>query len=47
MIQAVDQRDFPVIEAVALVFSVGFVVINTLIDALYSVIDPRVRSGSQ
>ena len=47
MIQAVNQRDFPVVEAVALVFSIGFVVINTVIDVLYGVIDPRARIGSR
>jgi peptide/nickel transport system permease protein len=44
MIQAVQERDFPVVQAVALVFSIGYITINTLVDVLYEVVDPRVRA---
>jgi peptide/nickel transport system permease protein len=44
MIRAVETRDFPVVQAVALVFAVGFVTINTAVDLLYLVIDPRLRT---
>jgi peptide/nickel transport system permease protein len=43
MIKAVETRDFPVVQAVALVFAVGFVLINTIVDLLYLAIDPRLR----
>jgi glutathione transport system permease protein len=43
MIDAVDQRDFPVVQAVALVYAIAFVGINTLVDVLYGVADPRTR----
>jgi len=46
MIRAVEARDFPVVQAVALVFAVGFVTINTIVDLLYLVIDPRLREGA-
>lgn len=46
MIQAVQERDFPVVQAVALVFSIGYIVINTIVDVLYEVLDPRVRAGA-
>jgi ABC-type dipeptide/oligopeptide/nickel transport system permease component len=42
-INAVYQRDFPVIQGVVLVAAAGFVLINLLIDLLYTWIDPRVR----
>lgn len=42
LIQSIDARDYPVIQALLLVFSVQFVVINLLVDLLYAAIDPRV-----
>jgi len=42
-VQAVYQRDFPVIQGVVLMAAVFFVVINFLVDVLYVVIDPRVK----
>jgi ABC-type dipeptide/oligopeptide/nickel transport system permease component len=41
-INAVYQRDFPVIQGVVLVAASGFVLINLLVDLLYTWIDPRV-----
>ena len=42
-VNAVYQRDFPVIQGVVLMAAVFFVVINFLVDVLYVVIDPRVK----
>ncbi|MEQ4204724.1 ABC transporter permease [Actinopolymorpha sp. B17G11] len=42
-IDAVFQRDYPVIQAVVLVTATAYIVINLLVDLLYSVIDPRIR----
>lgn len=44
-IDAVFQRDYPVIQAVVLVTAAAYIVINFLVDLLYSVIDPRIRVG--
>ncbi len=43
-IDAVTQRDFPVIQGVILVTSFAYVVINLLIDLSYRLFDPRVRA---
>jgi peptide/nickel transport system permease protein len=43
LVSSVIARDFPVIEALTLVFGVAVVVINLLTDLLYAVLDPRVR----
>jgi ABC-type dipeptide/oligopeptide/nickel transport system permease component len=43
IVQAVPGRDFPVIQAGVFIFAVLFVLINVLVDVLYSVVDPRVR----
>ncbi len=42
-IDAVFQRDYPVIQAVVLVTATAYIAINLLVDLLYSVIDPRIR----
>jgi peptide/nickel transport system permease protein len=42
-VEAVLSRDFPTIQAVILLFSVVYVLINLLIDISYTVFDPRIR----
>jgi peptide/nickel transport system permease protein len=42
-IDAVFQRDYPVIQAVVLVTATAYIVINFLVDVLYSFADPRIR----
>lgn len=43
IVQAVSQRDYPVVIAGMLVVSAIFVLVNLLVDLLYAVLDPRVR----
>jgi peptide/nickel transport system permease protein len=43
LIDSVFQRDYPVIEAVVLLTTIGYVVINLGVDLLYSVLNPRIR----
>jgi peptide/nickel transport system permease protein len=42
-VQAVFERDFPVVEAVVLIAATIFVVLNLVVDLLYAVLDPRIR----
>jgi len=42
-LDSVFTRDYPVIQAVVLVITLAYIVINLLVDLLYTVIDPRVR----
>jgi peptide/nickel transport system permease protein len=42
-VEAVLSRDFPVIQALILLFSTGFVLVNLLIDIGYAFLDPRIR----
>jgi peptide/nickel transport system permease protein len=46
-IDAVFQRDYPVIQAVVLITATAYIVINLLVDLLYSLIDPRIRVGGE
>jgi len=41
--RGVTQRDYATVQATTLVFAIGFVVINLLVDILYSYIDPRIH----
>ena len=43
VVDAVLARDYPTIQAVVLLFSVVYVVINLLVDLTYTVLDPRIR----
>lgn len=42
-VDAVLNRDFPVIQGVVLMFSVAYVIVNLLVDISYLVLDPRIR----
>jgi peptide/nickel transport system permease protein len=42
-LQAVRARDYPVLQGAILLFALVFLVINLIVDLLYSVIDPRIR----
>jgi peptide/nickel transport system permease protein len=46
-LDAVFQRDYPVIQAVVVLTTVGYVLVNLAVDVLYSVIDPRIRVGGR
>lgn len=43
VIQAITNRDFPLVQASIIVISLMFVFVNLVVDLLYAVIDPRVR----
>ena len=42
-VDAVLARDYPTVQAVVLLFSVVYVVINLLVDLTYTLLDPRIR----
>lgn len=42
-IDAILSRDYPVIQAVVLLFSFSYVAVNLIIDLLYTIFDPRIR----
>lgn len=42
-VDSILRRDYPVIQAVILLFSLAYVVINLLIDLSYTLFDPRIR----
>jgi peptide/nickel transport system permease protein len=42
-LQAVEARDYPVLQGAILLFALVFLVINLVVDLLYTAIDPRIR----
>lgn len=46
LVDAVEMRDYPVIQAEVLLFSVQFILINLVVDVLYGVINPTIRYRS-
>ena len=46
LVDGISQRDYPQIEAAVLLFAVGFVTVNLMVDVLYGAIDPRIQYQS-
>ncbi|MBL1259536.1 MAG: ABC transporter permease [Thiotrichaceae bacterium] len=45
-IDAINRRDYPVVQACILLISLTYVVVNTLTDLVYAWMDPRIRLGN-
>jgi len=43
LFQSINSRDYPLVEGITLVIALGYVLINLVVDLLYTAIDPRVR----
>jgi peptide/nickel transport system permease protein len=43
MVDAIFQRDYPVVQGAALVIAFLYVLVNTLTDISYAYLDPRLR----
>lgn len=43
LITAISNRDFPLVQGIVMYITVAVVVINFIVDILYSVLDPRIR----
>lgn len=44
LVSAVNQHDYPVVQAITLLMTAAFVVINSLVDLAYPLIDPQIRN---
>jgi oligopeptide transport system permease protein len=44
---SIQQLDFPVIMGLTLLYSLGIVILNSVVEMLYGVIDPRLRQGQR
>lgn len=46
LLQAISFRDYPVVQAATFILAMGFVLVNFLVDLMYAVLDPRIRTNS-
>jgi len=44
--EAISTRDYPVVQGVTLVVALAFVLVSLVVDVLYAVVDPRLRTAS-
>jgi peptide/nickel transport system permease protein len=44
-VDAVQKRDIPLIQGTTLVFACFVVIVNLVVDVIYTIIDPRIRFG--
>jgi len=45
LLDAIFQRDYPVVQGVILLLAAAFMALNLVVDMLYAVLDPRLRRG--
>lgn len=45
MVDAIYTRDFPVVQTMVMIVAVIFVTVNLIVDLVYSLVDPRIRTG--
>jgi len=43
VVDAISQRDYPIIQGVTLIFSGVYVIVNLMVDISYTLLDPRIR----
>lgn len=44
LVNGIDNKDFPMVQAIVLIIAAAYIVINIVIDICYSLLDPRVRA---
>ncbi|MGX6446483.1 ABC transporter permease [Patulibacter sp. S7RM1-6] len=47
LVQSASSKDFAVVQGIALVLVVAFIVANALVDAIHALLDPRVKLGGR
>ena len=43
LITGVSSRDYPLVTGIVLIYTIAFVTINLVVDAVYALADPRIR----
>ncbi len=47
LVDSIFSRDFPVVQGIIIVFALLFIIVNLVVDVLYSYVNPRIRLGGQ
>jgi peptide/nickel transport system permease protein len=45
LIEAIERRDYPLVQSAVLIIALTYVVVNTVTDVVYAALDPRIRLG--
>jgi len=45
LIESIQRRDYPVVQAVILIISIAYILVNALTEIIYTWLDPRIRLG--
>jgi peptide/nickel transport system permease protein len=45
MIDSIQRRDYPMVQGCVLFVSLAYVLVNTLTDIVYGLVDPRIRDA--
>lgn len=45
LVEAIGERDMPVVQAVVVLIAVGYVLVNMFVDVTYRILDPRIQSA--
>jgi peptide/nickel transport system permease protein len=43
LVDAISNRDYPVVQVAVLLITAGFILVNLLVDLSYAYLDPRIR----
>jgi peptide/nickel transport system permease protein len=43
LFDAIQARDYTIVQAFTLVIAVIFVIVNLIVDVMYAILDPRIR----
>ena len=46
LLEGIVERNYPVVQGTVLVIALIYVTVNTLVDVLYGIVDPRIRKAS-
>ncbi|MBP3703649.1 MAG: ABC transporter permease, partial [Lachnospiraceae bacterium] len=46
LVAAISNRDYPMVQAIMLILTGTVVILNTVVDLLYHVLDPRMKGGA-
>lgn len=47
LVDSIFSRDFPVVQGIIIVFALLFIIVNLVVDVLYSYVNPKIRLGAQ
>ena len=45
MVNAIGARDFTLVQGITVIFVIGFLMINLIVELLYLALNPRLRRG--